>query len=418
MTPPTNSRPLRRQPPESQVDGRKDGKNIQLMRAMGSKRGYDPIPPSQYEWQRADGEPPLLRMWSWFCAHTIAHGRMSPYAVREDGTAATLKDCAKDLALDLGQVSNLFVWGAEKGLWRRKNGRELYFSGDVTAAQVREANTRRKVECALNLSPAESLIIKGWPEEVRNRFNAVWSAAQNHHREELATLLAERRKQHTRIDATIRSLFPLPKKRGVKVEQMQLFDLPVVILRMLDNVHSTSVQSTPVECTDGEEKGENVSVPPAPSLLLSEKSQNGVIPSASAVLDQEADHLVAALQIDADAAFKLLTDSRKVEPSLTWREVLALSHKKLHDVKPRHSVAGLLLATVPGMAKGSMLSAAREAVVANLIHLVQSGRFPTPALTVPELNTVVCRLYPGESIARKAELLGELIEAQHRQPSE
>jgi hypothetical protein len=412
MSPQPQSTHARREPRTTEIDGRKDGPNIRLAKAMGSKRGYDPLPPSQYEWQAAKGEPPLYRMWSWFCSHTIAFGRMSPYAVRADRTPATLKDCARDLQLDLGQVSHLFKYGTAKGLWCRKNGRELHLNGDVTAARVMEANNQRMNECTLNLSSADLLIIQGWPESMRNVFLQVWEDAQKHHREDLARTIAEKRQYHTQIDTTIRAAFPLPKKRGVRCEQLQLCDLPIVIGRMLECVHSTSVQATPIECTHGEERGENVSVPAPASLCVSENIQKEFMTSTSSVLDLEADYLVAALQIDAAAAVKLLTESRKIEPSLTWREVLALSRKKLHDVKPRHSVAGLLLATVPGMAKGSMLASARGAVLKELAKTLLRGNVPIPPLTLDEMQQAVRSMYPEQTNQDHTEMIREMMEWQ------
>lgn len=355
------------------------------MKAMGSQRGYDPLPPSQHEWQGAEGEPPIHRMWSWFCAHTVTRERMSPFAVRADGTPATLKDVAKDLGMDLGQASNLFKWGQAKGLWCKKNGRELYFSGEVTVQDVERANKERNVECTLNLSPSELLIIKKWPQEMRARFLSVWEAAQVHHRADLAVTIAEKRRLHAEIDLSIRDIFPLPKKRKVSVKPIQRVEMPALVTDLLQSVHSAGVHSPRPECTQGEETGENVSVQPAVSLLVPEKYQSDIPASASSVLDQEADRLVSALMIDAAAAVDLLLNTRKVEPSITWREVLVLAEKKLGDTKPKHSKAGLLLSTVPGMARGAMLAFARER--ANFLETQEStaGRFqPREALTDQE----------------------------------
>jgi len=384
---PDRTRTPRRTTP-TEIHGRKDGPNIALAKAMGSTRGYDPIPPSQYEWQAAEGEPPLYRMWSWFCQHTIAFGKMSPFAVRADGQAATLKDCAADLQLDLGEVSNLFKRGVQAGLWRRKNGRELYFSGDVTAAQVIEANKRRQVECTLNLSSRDLLIIKNWPKDMQDRFTAIWTAAQEHHRVDLARSVAERRAQHAEIDRSIRRAFPLPEKRIAPANIPQPVELPQVIVEVLLSVQTTIVHSSPVERTVGEENGENVSVPAAASLCVSEVRQKALPASASSVPDEEIEYLVAALQIDADAACKLLMDCRKVTPEVTWREVLELCRMKLKQVKPKRNATGLLLSSVPGMAKGALLEAAREQALTLMIQTAEGRNLSGVALTDAELAIV------------------------------
>lgn len=393
----------RRQPPATEIDGRKDGPNIRLTRAMGSKRGYDPIPPPQYEWQAAEGVPPLHRMWSWFCSHTIAHGRMSPFAVREDGQAATLKDCAADLKLDLGQVSNLFKWGAQAGLWSRKGGREMYFSGDVKVAQVTEANIRRNVECTLNLSPADLLIIKNWPEDVRARFDTIWKAAQAYNRADLARIVAERRARHSEIDLSIRRAFRLPEKRSKPLQLPQPVDLPPVIVNLLLSVQTTMVQSTGVERTQGEERGENVSVPAPASLCVSELRQKAIAPSASSVPDEEIGYVEDALQTDADAAFTLLSNCRKVTPEITWREVVQLCRMKLRQVKPKHNPMGLLLSTVPGMAQGALLATAREQVLQKMLQTAEGRNVSGVPLTADELAIVrrhQLRHVPDETVER------------------
>lgn len=388
MNPQPDSRRTRRHPAAAEIRGRKHGDNIDLIKAMGSKRGYDPMPPAQYEWQAADSEPPLYRMWSWFCRHTIASGYMSPFAVREDGQAATLKDCAADLGLDLGQVSNLFKMGAEAGLWRRQNGRELYFSGDVTAAQVSEANKRRQVECTLNLSSRDLLIIKTWPKDMRERFESIWRAAQEHHRADLARAVAVRRAQHADIDRSIRRTFPLPEKRTANVDIPQPVELPQVIVNILLSVQNTVVHSIPAECTPGEDRGEDVSVPTPASLCVSEIRQKALPASASSVDDQEIEYLVAALQIDADAACKLLLDCRKVTSGVTWREVLELCRMKLKQVKPKHNPTGLLLYSVPAMAKGSLLGMAREQALRAMIQIAEGRNVSGAPLTEAEMAIV------------------------------
>ncbi len=45
-----------------------------LMQAMGSDGGFDPIPPDQHRWQMTASNDPLIRLWSWMCAHTIRMG--------------------------------------------------------------------------------------------------------------------------------------------------------------------------------------------------------------------------------------------------------------------------------------------------------------------------------------------------------
>lgn len=247
----------------------------QLMQAMGAK-WWDPMPTDQHQWQQAEGEPPLMRLWSWMCAHTIAHDFRSPCAVRADGKPATLKDASKELSLDLGQVSRLWSRGEQKGLWCRK-GRELHLNGGVTLAQVSEANKRRKLDCTTSLSPSDLLKIKGWPKERREAFYAAWVPLQKFRDDYEALKIAEARAECDPIEDSMRRRFELEKIRHTK-EKRKPVAFPQLLL---DFVQSTPagviVQSNGHDRTEGEAGGENVAVQrrsATPSLLGLEVDKN------------------------------------------------------------------------------------------------------------------------------------------------
>jgi hypothetical protein len=165
-----------------------------------------------------------------------------------------------------------------------------------------------------------------------------------------------------------------------------------------------------MECALSEETGENVSVRSGASLFTYREKNRGVPASASSVLEAEADALVTALQIDADAATQLILNTRKVEPTITWREIASLSRKKLSQVKPRVSVCGLLLVTVPGMAKGAMLDAARAAVALEIDHLLVSEKAAWQPISNAELDANVTRNYPDLEPGEHTRLSAELRE--------
>lgn len=244
--------------------------NLTLAKAMGSKRGYDPMPPDQHEWQRAEGEPPLYRLWSWMCGHTIRLGYRSAYAVDAVGKSLGLKDAAKDLDLDLGQLSKVWKQGEEAGLWRR-SGAELHLNGGVTAAQVLGARAKRQLDCTVNLSQADLLKIQDWPSEKQKEFRAAWDPAQEYRSKLEAQKIAEARAACDEIEDTIRRAFSLEKKRMPK-RRLEGLEFPQALLPF---VQSTTVPSNGHERTVGENEGENVTVRAAPSLLPSEKRQRG-----------------------------------------------------------------------------------------------------------------------------------------------
>jgi hypothetical protein len=259
--------------------------NLALAKAMGSKRGYDPMPPDQHEWQRAEGEPPLYRLWSWMCGHTIRQGHRSAFAVDERGKAVALKDAARELKIDLGQISNLWTLGESEGIWHRNGGRELYLNGAVDPAKITEANKKRQVECTLNLGRAELLKIKSWPKTRQEEFYAVWNPAQEYRAKLAAAAIAQARETCDGMDDSILRRFSLEKKRLPKRRPAE----PPLPQSLFEFVHSTNVPSISLERTDGEETGENVSVQQPPSLLTSENTFREDLRSVGQLLGSKED---------------------------------------------------------------------------------------------------------------------------------
>lgn len=248
--------------------------NLTLVKAMGSKRGYDPMPPDQYEWQAAKGEPPLLRLWSWMCAHTIAFGKRSAFAVREDGRIARLADAAKDLELSIQVISDVWAFGARKGLWHRDEGTPgLYLNGRVTAGQIEWANKERTKLLCTNLSRPELAEIKGWPKERQEAFWGLWKPALAYRSRYEAALIAEAREACDELEDNIRRQFALKKTRLPK-RRAPAPDLPQILLPFC--VQRTSAGPSAAVRTNGENAGENASVQTAASLLPSKTEKRAV----------------------------------------------------------------------------------------------------------------------------------------------
>jgi hypothetical protein len=251
----------------------------ELMEAMKSTRGFDPMPPDQHEWQQEEGEPPLYRLWSWMCGQTIRQGRRREFAVDEQGNPRRLKDAARDLRMDLPQVSKLWAWGEKKGLWHRNGGPELYLNGNVTASQVGEANRGRTVSCTDNLTKAQLLILQGRPKDEQERFRAVWGTAQEFRKAYLARKMAEGRDTCDGIDDNILRAFELPKTRLDKPEPEPV-ELPQLLLQFVQTTSvppGVVVPTTETGCTEGEETGENLTVQEPASLLPSEQRQRSTL---------------------------------------------------------------------------------------------------------------------------------------------
>lgn len=263
--------------------------NLALAKAMGSRRGYDPMPPSQHEWQAAEGEPPLQRLWSWMCAHTVRNQagtgelpRRSEFAVNAAGRALTLIDASRDLEIDLGQLSKIWYRGEEEGLWRKAagKGRQLLLCGEVKATQVAEANKRRQVDCTVKLTPADLLKINKWAPERKTAFYAIWEPAQQFRKKLEAHKIAEARATFDEIEHSIREDFSLDKVRGAPREREKL-EIPLVLAKFVQSTSvGLTVHETEVDGTGGEERGETLNVQPA-HLYIAEKSKEPLSGPAS-----------------------------------------------------------------------------------------------------------------------------------------
>lgn len=123
-----------------------------LMKAMGSRSGYfDPIPPDQHAWPMKNGYPPLFKLWSWMCAHTIRKGRRKGYVCDERGRALTLEDAASDLGMDEGVCRRAWREGAALGLWRKGTNaadrKQLFLNAKVIPVPV-EADPEPEIDAA------------------------------------------------------------------------------------------------------------------------------------------------------------------------------------------------------------------------------------------------------------------------------
>jgi hypothetical protein len=256
--------------------------NLTLAKAMGSKRGYDPMPPDQHEWQRTEGEPPLYRLWSWLCAHTIAYGHRSPFAVTEmakdhrdayipgSGRPRTLAHAAKDLGMDIGQASRVWKDGEERGLWHRDGSRHLYLNGDVSITDVMQANKKAKDDRSINLSRIEQLKLKHLPQAEREAFYALWNPAQDFRRDLAAAAMAQARETCDEMDDTILRRVGIERKRHGKAPRPPV-PVPQMLFEFVQSMPpALTVQIKPVDGTTGEDDGEKIAEQP-PHIRNSEK---------------------------------------------------------------------------------------------------------------------------------------------------
>lgn len=119
-----------------------------LMKRMGSKSGYDPLPPTQHKWQACRWNPPLNRMWSWMVRNTVGWGHRCEYAVNKEHQELHLEHLAQDLEMDISNARKVWDAGVEMGLWRNgdkaEGKRKLYLSGEVPLEGIEQAGEENK----------------------------------------------------------------------------------------------------------------------------------------------------------------------------------------------------------------------------------------------------------------------------------
>ena len=111
-----------------------------LMRQMGSKKGFDPIPPDQYLHFLND-RVPLQRMLAYVRAGTIRRGRRSPYCVDEHGQPLTLEQMAATFGWTIGHARKTWAEGEQRGLVRMDDKGRLYLCGSVPLPPPPEAES-------------------------------------------------------------------------------------------------------------------------------------------------------------------------------------------------------------------------------------------------------------------------------------
>jgi len=240
-------------------------------RELGSKRGLDPIPPFQHEWQGAVAESPLARLWSWMCGHTVVQGVRSAYAMRQ-GRPATLADAAREIPMQRALVGRAWAEGERYGAWRRDEKQRLWLAGDGNMTQIIEAKKRRKIDCTVYLSKTEISTVQSWPKERAAQFFELWDGLQSYRRQLARDAIWRAREASQRIEDTIRGDFGLLKKRFPS--ERRPVNVPVVLSALIDaTVQSTPVRSSIVPAS------EPATVPSPASLLIQREEQRSSPPT-------------------------------------------------------------------------------------------------------------------------------------------
>lgn len=361
-----------------------------LMKAMGSKTGFDPLPPDQHAWTMREGEPSLYRLWGWMCAHTVHWGHRSPFAISQDGDALHIENAAEDLGMDEANAYRTWREGLRRGLWRNgtksEGKRRLYLCGEVVESPDLTPDVEPKTVCTDSLPPYILKQIKDWPSEKRQEFlteHALHVRVQN---TTLAELMAAGRLILGQVEDSRFERWGLAKNRQdhtpkLSPEELQARQarlpviLPVVqryVQTVLSSVqtngngaYTNGVQGSPdtaslyiepsIAKPDAPSSSSSLSSPPshtssrnhdgkksvneqyAPGQPASAKSvapnrQNGTHKTKpKQASEDEAMQLAKALEVDLGAGRQLLDGARGVDPAISLREVIGLCYAKLDN---------------------------------------------------------------------------------------
>ena len=158
---------------------------LNLVKQIGSKNGFEPIPWDQLSWHQRRGMSPMQRMWCWMISKTLKKGHWSPYAITKaiehGGEELHIEHAAQALGMDPGNAYKTWKDGLSLGLWRNgtkdEGKRRLYICGSVPqpVGEDKAKDPPPKIVCTDNLPPYILKQIKDWPPEKRIPFDLEWA---------------------------------------------------------------------------------------------------------------------------------------------------------------------------------------------------------------------------------------------------
>jgi len=141
-------------------------KIVALMKEIGSRSGFDPVPPDQHRWMMDADVPPLQRMWGWMIAHTVHWGHRNAFAINQQNDELHIEHAAKDLGMDVPNAYHTWKKGVQRGIWRNgepsEGPRRMYLTGKVPKFKSEES-VEKSVQTILSTHILKQ--IKDWPKE-------------------------------------------------------------------------------------------------------------------------------------------------------------------------------------------------------------------------------------------------------------
>jgi len=355
-------------------NGNSQQQNVDLMRMIGSTRGYDPIPPDQYLTYQDQRYAPKLRLWAWMLSRTIRQGYRSPHAVDQNGHALGLQHAAADLGMDVANVYRAWRELEVEGRVKRE-GNRLRICGDVRlpeSVSEKGEDEANKIVCTDNLPTYILKQIKELSPELREKFLRRKESEERLEKSLIADFTASVRIVFTQRQDTlfrefglkkIREEHPARAKQPPNDDRRERINAIVpVVEKFVQTTFDFSVQTQNGVCT----KSDFDLVQTTASLLTTEKrervsSSSGSIvegnPTATTTTNDQTPERNPILKLaallndygpaDLEAAERLFSACRELDPSATVEQVMAVVERKGPLAHYKKNPVGFLLVSVP-----------------------------------------------------------------------
>src|SRR5262245_2437241 len=105
----------------------------ELMKAMGSKKGYSPMPVEQHTVDLYNPNP-VIRLRAWIWSKTLLQGHRCPWCVDEHGFPITLEVAATEFSWTLRYTRYVFAKLGAMGVAREDEDKKILLCGTVPQA--------------------------------------------------------------------------------------------------------------------------------------------------------------------------------------------------------------------------------------------------------------------------------------------
>jgi hypothetical protein len=278
-----------------------------LMAAMGSTKGFDPMPPDQYLYFLGKKESPLQRLLALVRSKTIRKDHRSAHCVDENGKELRQADLRRELGMDWGNFRRALNEAVARGLVRvgsrsspteaaasrshRQNGgasahpHRVLLCGSVAESIGYEEATKDALVSTDSswITPAHLKIVAGWPKERQDRFYGEFHSEVKLIRQIEADLIAKARDvRAARLDRLF-SAHELPRKHLPKrrAPESRLVQVTLLAAAIFESAQTQSVLTSAPESVPTDARA---SVPTAASLLTQRTTRGEETSSSSVVI--------------------------------------------------------------------------------------------------------------------------------------